>query len=134
MPYFTFIGTPFLPYSVVITGVFLLAAVIGAIDVLGKDSSTIRRLPQWGWLLVVVALPVVGLLFWWALGRPRRRRPHRRLPPPVISAFPEYDRKGRFVPQDAAADAAFLQQCRERAEAQRQEAEIERRRREARDR
>ncbi|MCP2175814.1 PLD nuclease N-terminal domain-containing protein [Williamsia maris] len=124
------IGSPMLPYSAAIAGVLILLALIGAIDVLGRDSVHIRGLPQWAWFLVVVALPGVGLLAWLIIGRRRRRRPRPTRSDRVIEAFPEYDRKGRFVPADPVADAAFLRQCRERAEQQRRTAEIERRRRE----
>ncbi|WP_328856326.1 PLD nuclease N-terminal domain-containing protein [Williamsia herbipolensis] len=131
MPYFEMIGTSALPYSALLTGLLIVLAVVGAIDVLGRDTVYIRGLPQWAWLLIVVAFPVVGLLAWLLIGRRRRRRPRRARTDPVASAFPEYDRKGRFVPSDPEADAAFLQQCRERAEHQRRVAEIERRRRES---
>ncbi|MGJ0118877.1 PLD nuclease N-terminal domain-containing protein [Williamsia sp. MIQD14] len=132
MPYVEMIGTSALPYSALLSGLLIVLAVVGAIDVLGRDTVYIRGLPQWAWLLIVVAFPVIGLLAWLLVGRRRRRRPRRTRTDPVVSAFPEYDRKGRFVPADPEADAAFLQQCRERAEHQRQVAEIERRRRESR--
>lgn len=44
-------------------------------------------------------------------------------------AFPEYDRPGRFVPQDPVADAEFLRKVRQRPEEQRRLGEIERRHR-----
>jgi hypothetical protein len=44
--------------------------------------------------------------------------------------FPEYDEPGRFEPLDPAADAEFLRRCRERAEQQRKQGDLERRRRE----
>ncbi len=71
----------------------------------------------------------VGLLAWLTIGRRRRRRARPTTSDRVIEAFPEYDRKGRFVPTDPVADATFLRQCRQRAEQQRRTAEIERRRR-----
>lgn len=131
MNYLALIGTDALPYPTLVTGLLILLMIAGAIDVLGRDSVYIRGLPQWAWFLVVVVLPIIGLLAWMTIGR--RRRPRRRATrtAPVISEFPEYDRKGRFVPQDPDADAAFLRQCRERAEQQRKIAELERRMRES---
>jgi hypothetical protein len=38
------------------------------------------------------------------------------------SAFPEYDRPGRFAATDPGADDEFLRKCRERAEEQRRKA------------
>ncbi|WP_439032966.1 hypothetical protein [Gordonia terrae] len=76
-------------------------------------------------MLVVIAVPIVGTVTWLIFGRPRARRASRarrdrgeRLPSrAVVSEFPEYDRPGRFVPQDPAADAEFLRQCRQRGRA-----------------
>ncbi|WP_308192437.1 PLDc N-terminal domain-containing protein [Gordonia sp. 'Campus'] len=131
------IGSPALPYSSVIVGLILLAWVIGLIDVLCRDDTGVRLLPRWGWLLVVIVVPIVGTVVWLLFGRPRARRRgrarrgpgERRASRAVVSEFPEYDRPGRFVPQDPVADAEFLRQCRRRAEEQRREAEMQRRHR-----
>lgn len=131
------IGSPALPYSAVLAGLSLLAWVVGLIDVLCRDDTGVRLFPRWGWLLIVIAVPIVGTVVWLIFGRPRAHRARRarrdrgeRLPSrAVVSEFPEYDRPGRFVPQDPAADAEFLRQCRQRAEEQRREAEMQRRRR-----
>ncbi len=40
--------------------------------------------------------------------------------------FPEYDKPGRFIPEDPAADEEFLRRCRERAEQQRRAAKHKR--------
>jgi hypothetical protein len=80
-------------------------------------------------LLLVIILPLVGSVVWFLAGRPRSSARRRPTSTGAGSLFPEYDRKGRFVPEDPVADAEFLQRCRERAEAQRREAELERRRR-----
>ncbi|MGZ8177404.1 PLD nuclease N-terminal domain-containing protein [Williamsia sp. SKLECPSW1] len=116
-------------------GLIVLVAMIAAlIDIVSSDESLVRGLPRWGWLLLVIALPLVGAVVWFAAGRPVAGAPGRlgRDRPGQASAmgFPEYDHPGRFVPQDPEADAAFLRQVRERAEAQRRQGELERRRRE----
>ncbi|WP_240498271.1 PLD nuclease N-terminal domain-containing protein [Williamsia sp. 1135] len=134
------IGSPVLSYTSVAIALMLLALVIGLIDVLCRDDTGVRLMPRWAWFLVVVAVPIVGTLVWLVFGRPRARRVRRRgrggrrgmpqVSAAVVSAFPEYDRPGRFIPQDPAADAEFLRQVRERAQEQRRVAELERRRRE----
>lgn len=135
LSYLTLIGSPALPYASVAVGVILLALVIGIIDVLCRDDTGVRLLPRWGWFLVVVMVPVAGTVVWLIFGRPRprrlrrRRSGERRASASVVAAFPEYDRPGRFVPQDPVADAEFLRQVRQRAEEQRRLGEIERRRR-----
>lgn len=136
------IGSPVLPYTSVAVGLILLALVVGLVDVLARDDTGVRLLPRWAWLLVVVLMPVAGTVVWLVAGRPRsgrrgRRRGggprERRASRAVVSEFPEYDRPGRFVPQDPAADAHFLRQVRARAEEQRRQGELELRRRRQRD-
>lgn len=123
------IGSPALPYTALLVGLIVLAFVVGVIDVLCRDDTGVRLLPRWGWFLMVLVVPVAGTVVWLLLGRPRkRRRGGERRMSSVVGSFPEYDRPGRFVPQDPAADAEFLQRCRERAEQQRREAELQRRR------
>jgi hypothetical protein len=136
--YLSMIGGPGLPYTSVALGLVLVALVIGVIDVLCRDDTGVRLFPRWAWFLIVL-LPVAGTVLWLVFGRPtprrlrrrRQNRPGERKPSAaVVAAFPEYDRPGRFVPQDPVADAEFLRQVRRRAEEQRRLGEIERRRRE----
>lgn len=54
--------------------VILVLAAIGvtiyaAVDCLRNDDSEIRGLPKPLWLLVILALPLVGGVFWIVLGR-----------------------------------------------------------------
>ncbi|MBL1077291.1 PLDc N-terminal domain-containing protein [Nocardia sp. 2] len=87
------------------------------IDIITSPEGGIRHLPKVGWLVVVILLPTVGALLWLFLGRPvHEARPRSN------STFSEYDRPGRYVPQDPAADEEFLRGLRERAEQQRAEA------------
>jgi hypothetical protein len=89
------------------------------VDVITTDDSSCRNLPKGLWLLLVLVVPLVGSIVWLAAGRPqpaaRARAPYER----ATSAFPEYDRPGRFAATSADDDEEFLRQCRERAEAQR---------------
>ena len=39
-------------------------------DVIATDESSMRNLPKFGWLVVVIILPTVGSLAWLLLGRP----------------------------------------------------------------
>jgi hypothetical protein len=76
-------------------------------------------------------LPVRRSIAWLVAGRPqaarRRQGPYER----SASAYPEYDRPGRFAAADPAADEEFLRKVRERAEEQRRK-HREQQRREAR--
>ncbi|MFG1794880.1 PLDc N-terminal domain-containing protein [Nocardia sp. NPDC049149] len=87
------------------------------IDVITCPEAGIRHLPKIGWLIVVILLPTVGALLWLFVGRPiHESRPRS------TTQYAEYDRPGRYVAQDSAADEEFLRGLRERAEQQRAEA------------
>ena len=89
------------------------------VDVITTDESSCRNLPKGLRLLLVLVVPLVGSIIWLVAGRPehvtRARGPYER----EASAFPEYDRPGRFAATSAEDDEEFLRRCRERAEAQR---------------
>ncbi|WP_235189645.1 PLDc N-terminal domain-containing protein [Williamsia sp. D3] len=86
------------------------------VDIIGSEAG-VRGLPRWGWLLLVIVLPLVGSIVWFVAGRPVAGGYGRRSGSGRASAlgFPEYDEPGRFEPADPAADAEFLRQVRERA-------------------
>ncbi|WP_327201723.1 PLDc N-terminal domain-containing protein [Williamsia sterculiae] len=114
--------------------IVLLVMIAALVDIVSSDGALVRGIPRWAWLLLVIVLPLVGSVVWFIAGRPAAAFSGRvsRDAPGRASAmgFPEYDHPGRFIPQDPEADAEFLRQVRERAEAQRREGEIQRRRRE----
>lgn len=100
--------------------IFLLLLVLAIVDIAGADEGRIRGLPRTLWVFVVLLLPLAGSIAWFVAGRPIPSAAGRRAAD--ARGFPEYEKPGRFVPQDPAADAEFLWQCRERAEAQRRAA------------
>ncbi|CAM2937123.1 phospholipase D-like protein [Williamsia muralis] len=117
------------PYLSLIVLVVMIAALV---DIIGSDAAGIRGLPRWAWLLLVIILPLVGSIVWFLAGRPVSGISGRVSGSGRASAlgYPEYDVPGRFEPQDPEADAEFLRRCRERAEQQRRQGELDRRRRE----
>ncbi|MDR7252546.1 hypothetical protein J2X46_001522 [Nocardioides sp. BE266] len=108
-----------------VLGIFCLVEAISARD------DEVRNLSRVWWIVLILFFPFVGSIAWLAAGRPvrtpRRLGPHER----SASAFPEYDRPGRFAAADPAADEEFLKKVRERAEEQRRKAREEKLRREA---
>lgn len=66
------------------------------IDCLQTRRGTVRTLPKWLWLVVVVLVPLVGALAWLFVGRPRR--------PSLVGAGASR-RGGPVAPDD---DPAFL--------------------------
>ena len=89
------------------------------IEAVSTDESRIRNLPKLWWILLILFFPFVGSIAWLVAGRPqtvqRRQGPYER----STSAYPEYDRPGRFAAADPQADEEFLKKVRERAEEQR---------------
>ena len=105
-----------MPYLGLITVLVMIAALV---DIVGSDESAIRGLPRSGWILLVVAVPLVGSVVWVIAGRPRAAFSGR-----VAGDVPD-EPKGRV--EDPDAEAEFRLQVRERAEEQRRRAETERR-------
>ncbi|MEO5982484.1 MAG: PLDc N-terminal domain-containing protein [Pedococcus sp.] len=101
------------------------------LDVVMADESRIRNLSKSTWVWVVLVTSVVGAVAWLVAGKPESTS--RGLPYKGNTGFSEYDRPGRFAATDAKADEEFLKQVRERAEAQRLEAKLQRLAREQRE-
>ncbi|MHA7665599.1 PLDc N-terminal domain-containing protein [Mycolicibacterium sp. HS_4_1] len=94
------------------------------IDIASSEEHEVRGLPRVLWILIVLLLPLAGSIAWFVAGRPVAAVPrHRDLP---ARGFPEYDKPGRYIPEDPAADEEFLRRCRERAERQRRAAREQR--------
>ncbi|MFI7699241.1 PLD nuclease N-terminal domain-containing protein [Nonomuraea sp. NPDC049480] len=86
-------------------------------DVITTPDTLCRNLPKIGWVVIVLLFPLVGSVAWLVAGRPERAQTPTR-----PSAFPEYDRPGRFAATSPDDDEEFLRRCRERAEEQRRNA------------
>lgn len=49
--------------------ILLAAMVIALIDIIMRDDWQVRHLPKFGWILLVILLPLIGTLLWFLLGR-----------------------------------------------------------------
>ncbi|NYE35415.1 hypothetical protein F4692_000519 [Nocardioides cavernae] len=107
----------------------LVLSIFCVVQAISSRDDEIRNLSKVWWILLILFFPFVGSIAWLVAGRPvtapRRLGPHER----SSSAFPEYDRPGRFAAADPAADEEFLRKVRERAEEQRRKAREEQQRR-----
>lgn len=79
----------------------IIALMIGAlVDIIRRDDAQVRFLPKMAWIIIVILLPLIGGLLWFAIGReyseaglriprmrpaarPAARRPEPRQAPPV---------------------------------------------------
>ena len=106
----------------------LVLAVFCLVQAITSREDEVRHLGKVWWILLILFFPFIGSIAWLVAGRPvrgpRRTGPHER----SASAFPEYDRPGRFAASDPAADEEFLKKVRERAEEQRRRAAEQKRR------
>ena len=93
----------------VLTGIMVFAIV----DIIVIDSSRVRHLPKPFWIVVTIALPLIGPILWFLLGRePSERREHGRMP-----SAPRQTTRGPVAPDD---DPEFLRRLdRERAQEER---------------
>lgn len=82
----------------------VIALMVGAmVDIIRREDSQVRFLPKLAWLLIVILLPLIGSLLWFAIGReyseaglriPRMRRmrpagrPSPQPGPPPVPARP----------------------------------------------
>ena len=57
--------------TLLIALVIVSLLVSSIVDLILIDSSRVRALPKWTWVLLVLILPVVGPLLWFTLGRVR---------------------------------------------------------------
>ena len=60
--------------AILIIGAGALAVgviIYALIECAQSDKYAVRAIPKWGWLLVILLLPVVGAVLWLFFGRPR---------------------------------------------------------------
>ncbi|MFF2274610.1 PLDc N-terminal domain-containing protein [Agromyces sp. NPDC058126] len=55
----------------VLTILTLAALVYALVDIIMRDESDVKHLPKFGWILLVVLLPLIGTVLWFVLGRER---------------------------------------------------------------
>ena len=81
--------------------ILIIALMVGAlVDIIKRDDAQVRFLPKMAWIIIVILLPLIGSLLWFAIGReyseaglriPRMRpaaRPTTRQPEPRPAASP----------------------------------------------
>ncbi|GAT75003.1 PLDc N-terminal domain-containing protein [Microbacterium hydrocarbonoxydans] len=114
----------------------VIALMIGAlIDIITRDDSQVRYVPKMVWLIIVILLPLIGSILWFALGReyseagiriPRMQRQPRSGPTPSPQAPPAPPVDTRTTEQQIADLDREIEEWRLRQE-------IEKRKRESQD-
>lgn len=88
----------------------LILVVFCLIDCVQSDEQRIRNLPKWGWIILIVLVPIIGCVAWLLAGRPLRVSGERNVPWPSTktAGFPEYERPERPRPKAPDDDPEFL--------------------------
>lgn len=87
----------------------LILVVFCLIDCVQSDEQRIRSLPRWGWIVLIVLVPIIGCVAWLLAGRPLRAGGVRNAAPPsppTTPGFPPYQRSPR--PKAPDDDPDFL--------------------------
>jgi len=92
---------------VVIAVIEIALLVFCLIDAVQTPESSMRNLPKWAWVVLIIILPVVGPVAWLLAGRPRRNQTTASGPSTRTAGYPEYERprRGPRAPDD---DPEFL--------------------------
>lgn len=110
----------------------VIALMVGAlVDIIRRDDAQVRFLPKMAWIIIVILLPLIGSLLWFAIGREYseaglripRMRTAASTPPPADP------RPTRLA--DARSTEEQIADLDREIEEWRLKAEIERRRRES---
>lgn len=55
--------------AVVFPAIVLAAMVFALVDIIMRDEWQVKHLPKFGWVLLVILIPLIGTLLWFVLGR-----------------------------------------------------------------
>lgn len=93
----------------------LALVVFCLVDCAQSDAKRIRNLPKWGWIILMLLVPIVGCIAWLFVGRPTRASAEPA--PPQQSktqGFPQYRPPSRPMPLGPDDDPEFLRSLKRR--------------------
>lgn len=76
------------------------------IDCIQTPQDSIRNLPKWAWIVLILLFPLLGAVAWLVAGRPsaaQRRQGY-------VTGFPEYQRQERRGPLGPDDDPDYLRE------------------------
>ena len=70
----------------------LVLTIYSFFDCARTEQEQVRKLPKWGWILLILLFESVGAILWLTIGRPKQNR------------GPGRNRPGRIIPPDDDQD------------------------------
>ena len=85
----------------------LILVIFCLIDCVQAEDHRVRNLPKWGWILLMIFVPILGCIAWLVAGRPIRTANDHGAWPLKSAASPDAERpvRRRTAPDD---DPEFL--------------------------
>ncbi|MEV8023621.1 PLD nuclease N-terminal domain-containing protein [Microbacterium sp. NPDC080220] len=114
-----------MPYLVSL--VVLAGMIFALVDIITRDQSLVKHMPKTVWLFVVILLPFLGTVLWFAIGREYPRREVSRPPqfaPWASEPAPVRAHEARSTEQQLADLEREIEEERLRAELARRRREL----------
>ena len=111
----------------------VIALMVGAlVDIIKRDDAQVRFLPKMAWIIIVILLPLIGSLLWFAIGREYSEAGLRipRMRPAAPPAARQPDQRPPAAPVDTRSTEQQIADLDREIEEWRLRQEIEKRRRE----
>jgi hypothetical protein len=88
----------------------LVLLVFCLIDCILADQARVRNLPKWGWVVLMVVIPIIGCIAWLVAGRPLRQVRSAPSPQAASPNSPTWERPPYLRPTAPDDDPAFIAQ------------------------
>ncbi|ROQ39800.1 phospholipase D-like protein [Frondihabitans sp. PhB188] len=59
----------------VLSAFYFLLVIAALVDIITRDESQVQHLPKLMWVFLVIIIPVIGSILWFAVGRDYRPQP-----------------------------------------------------------
>lgn len=106
----------------------LALTVFALIDIITRDNSQVKHMPKMVWLLLVILIPLLGSILWFAIGREYPERSAAPRPPQFAPWATEPPAPAPAAPRDQRSTEQQLADLEREIEEDRLRAELARRR------
>jgi len=71
----------------IFTLLIMAAMVLALVDIILRQDGEVKHLPKWAWVILVILVPLIGTVLWFALGREWPERQPRAARPPQFAPW-----------------------------------------------